>query len=159
MRYVYALVMAVSALAAGCGTDGNSAGQDLAASGQDLAVSSSFDLSAANDDLSSLTGCHGLALCLVGCKGSATCQMSCRAAATGTARKLYRKLVDCRLATCYPHPDGGAEPCMLGAPPSALCSTCLKDADTMSGMCSGAGSPSWCGACYPELAACTSDLP
>jgi hypothetical protein len=152
---IVALASALAALPS-CGKD-DGASQDMA-TGTDLSVSSALDMSATNDDLSTLTGCHGLAACLAACKGDMGCQMTCRMSATMMGKKLARALNDCRQATCFAQ-DGGAAPCMMGTPMSAECMLCLKDADTAPGTCASSGTPSWCGACYQEFTACAADLP
>jgi hypothetical protein len=143
------------ACAAAC-SNSNSANEDMM-SVADLSASGSPDLSASGVDMSVLTGCHGLAMCIGACNGNTTCDMTCRADATTKAKQLYKSLRDCRQATCYPQ-DGGTGPCMTGVAPSANCMLCLKDADTAPGMCAS-GMTSWCGACYSEFSACAADLP
>lgn len=156
MKSLVILATIFGAFAAGCGNDGAAA--DMMSAGADLAAANAFDLSATNDDLSSHTGCHGLELCLGACKGDVACQMTCRANATTMAKKLAKMLNGCRQATCDAG-DGGVGPCIAGTPASASCMLCLKDADTAPGACTGAGMPSWCGACYQQFTACASDLP
>ena len=154
MKRLTLLTAILGAVAAGCGND--NAGQDMMSA--DLSASSALDMAASNDDLSMLTGCHGLEMCLAGCKGTTGCQMTCRVNATTMARKLAKMLNDCRQATCYAQ-DGGTGPCTAGMPATAACMLCLKDVDTAPGACTGGGMPSWCGACYQQFTACASDLP
>jgi hypothetical protein len=154
MRALTMLASVLAFAATGCGN--GASGDDMAA--PDLSASSVLDMTAANDDLSTLSGCHGLEMCLAGCKGSTGCQMTCRMNATMAGRRLAKMLNDCRQATCFVQ-DGGAEPCMAGVPASAACMLCQKDADTAPGMCAAGGMPSWCGACYQQFSACQSDLP
>ncbi len=153
MKSLGVLAALVAVVAVGCGND-NAAQQDMAA--PDLAAPAA-DLST-NDDLSTLTGCHGLELCLLACKGDTACQMTCRMNATTEAKKLAKALNDCRAATCDAG-DGGTGPCVAGMPASASCTQCRMDSISAPGTCTGGGMPSWCGACYAEYTACAANLP
>jgi hypothetical protein len=146
-------------LFAGCGNGDGASGNDLGTTADLSAPTAPIDLAmATNDDLSMMTGCHGLQACLAGCKGNVACDMACRVNATTEAKRLYRALITCHVSVCDGPPDAGTGPCFAGTPMSTTCKLCISDSNMMSGMCAQ-GQPSWCGACYSEYAACQTNTP
>lgn len=165
MTRILTMLGVAALVAAGCGGSNSNSGSGGNGSG-DGGGGTSGDLSAAANsdagmslppDMQPAYGCHALAGCLDSCTDQASCGL-CIQSATSHARMLYQKVSRCVRGECFPHPDGGAAPCMQGGgTPSAECTQCQDDSIKMSGSC-GADTM-YCGTCYSAYSSCEADLP
>jgi hypothetical protein len=163
MNRTFTMLSVVALFVCGCGSSGNNngtggngggggdGGADMAAPpGSDLAMTLPPDMQPAY-------GCHALAACLDACTDQASCGL-CIQSSTSQARTLYQAASRCVRRECFPHPDGGAAPCMQGGgTPTPQCTACQDDAIKPTGSC-GADTM-YCGTCYSQYSACEADLP
>ena len=129
MTRILTMLGVAALVAAGCGgsnsnsgSGGNGSGDGGGGTGGDLSAAANSDAGMSlPPDMQPAYGATRSAGCLDSCTDQASCGL-CIQSATSHARMLYQKVSRCVRGECFPHPDGGAAPCMQGGgTPSAEC--------------------------------------